>query len=257
MTTDNQKQVPARSMTPLLVISLFISLTETVLGIGVIQTTGGIQIALTVFVIVFPLLIATAFFVILWNRNYVFYSPNEYGQQDVKQYVEAMQKNSRAGSEELFPNIENAVRSQLTSSEIVNELTEIVSRKASERMEDEVASVLASVADKTLETIKEESFITIDSRPLVGEDGQIWQIPYNQYSTVSDLLDNLWYLLNEYNIPSMQFGTLWALRDNKTKKVFKEMGRTWAGRHGQRIDTRSLSDVGLIPGMKLEAIKLK
>ncbi len=257
MTTDNQKEVPVRSMTPLLVISLFISLTETVLGIGVIQTTGGIQIALTVFVIVFPLLIAIAFFVILWNRNYVFYSPNEYGRQDVRQYVEAMQKNSRAGGEELFPNIESAVRNQLTSSEIVNELTEIVSRKASERMGDEVANLLASVADKTLETIKDESFITIDSRPLVGDDGQIWQIPYNQYSTVSELLDSLWYLLKDYSIPSMQFGTLWALRDMKTRKVFKEMGRTWASKHGQRLDERSLSDVGLAPGIKLEAIKLK
>jgi hypothetical protein len=237
------------------VISLFISLTETVLGIGVIQTSGGIQIALTVFVIVFPLLVASAFFVILWNRNYVFYSPSEYGQQDVRQYVEAMQQNSRAGSE-LFPNIENIVRTQLSSSEIVNELTEIVSRKASERMGDEISNVLASVADKTLESIKDESFITIDSRPLVGSDGQIWQIPYNQYSTVSELLDNIWYLLSEYNIPSLQYGTLWALRDLKTKNILKDMGRIWASKHGQRLDTRNLSDVGFMPGIKLEAIKL-
>jgi hypothetical protein len=85
MVIDEHKLSQGRSLTPLWVISLFLSLTETVVGIGVIQTVGAIQIALTAFVIIFPLLIAVGFFLILWNRPYVFYSPSEYGQQNVRQ----------------------------------------------------------------------------------------------------------------------------------------------------------------------------
>jgi hypothetical protein len=71
-------------------ISIFVSLTETVLGVAVSKTTGGPQIALVSFVMIFPLLIAGAFFACLWARPWVFYSPSEYGRIDVQKYVEAL-----------------------------------------------------------------------------------------------------------------------------------------------------------------------
>jgi hypothetical protein len=37
-----------RPLTPLWIVSLFLTLTETVLGVAVTQTAGGVQIALTV-----------------------------------------------------------------------------------------------------------------------------------------------------------------------------------------------------------------
>src|SRR5579884_3659757 len=77
---ENKKQVVEngrRGVTPLWVVSLFVSLTETVLGVGVIHTSGGIQVALTTFMIVFALLVAAAFFLILGFRPYVFYPPTE------------------------------------------------------------------------------------------------------------------------------------------------------------------------------------
>ncbi|HEX9930484.1 MAG TPA: hypothetical protein VGB02_18245, partial [Pyrinomonadaceae bacterium] len=208
MTTGDAKPSAARSLTPLWVVSLFVSLTETVLGIGVIQTTGSIQMALTVFVMVFPLLIAGAFFAILWHKPYVFYSPSEYAQQDVRQYVEAMQSRSRVDSK-LFPEIEHIVRSQLSSSEVVAELTETISRKAGDRVEGQIAKILTSVADRTVESIQDENFLTVDSRKLVGEDGGIWRIPYSRYVTVSELLDYIWLLLDDYGIPSMKYGVIW------------------------------------------------
>ena len=66
------------------------TLTESVLGVALTQVSGGVQVALTTFVIVFALIVAGAFFLILWNRPYVFYSPSEYGDTDPKQFVEAM-----------------------------------------------------------------------------------------------------------------------------------------------------------------------
>jgi hypothetical protein len=82
-----------KAITPLLIVVLFLSLTEIVLGAAVTQTQGGIQVALTVFVICFPVLIATFFFLVLWYRPYVFYPPTEFGQHtNVSEYVEAMQR---------------------------------------------------------------------------------------------------------------------------------------------------------------------
>ena len=78
-------------MSPLGVISLFVSLTEVVTGIAMTQAEAGIQIALTSFVIVFPFSVAAAFFVILWDRPHVFYPPSEYGPDvDVTQFAAAM-----------------------------------------------------------------------------------------------------------------------------------------------------------------------
>jgi hypothetical protein len=79
-----------KQLTPLWVISLFVSLTEVVLGVAASKTTGNIQIALVGFVMIFPLLIAGAFFLCLWARPWVFYPPSEYGQMDVLKYVGAL-----------------------------------------------------------------------------------------------------------------------------------------------------------------------
>ena len=57
---------------------------------SVTQTVGGVQLALTVFVLGFPLGVAAAFFLILWSRPWVFYSPGEYGDTDVGHYVDAL-----------------------------------------------------------------------------------------------------------------------------------------------------------------------
>ena len=79
-----------KQLTPLWVISIFVSLTEVVLGVAASKTTGDIQVALVSFVMTFPLLIAGAFFICLWSRPWVFYPPSEYGRMDVRKYVEAL-----------------------------------------------------------------------------------------------------------------------------------------------------------------------
>ncbi len=79
------------SMTPLWVISLFVSLSEVVTGFAVTQATGSIQVALTVFVVTFPVLVGAAFFAILWKKPYVFYPPTEFGTPtNVSEYVRAL-----------------------------------------------------------------------------------------------------------------------------------------------------------------------
>jgi hypothetical protein len=88
-------------ITPLWIVALFVTLTEAVLGYAITKTEGGVQIALTVFVICFALLVFSAFFLVLWFKPYVFYPPSEYSDGDPKKFVEAM----------LFP--ENRVAEQI------------------------------------------------------------------------------------------------------------------------------------------------
>jgi hypothetical protein len=91
MENHENEVIPTQSrVTPLWIVAAFVTLTETVLGFAVTQVTGGVQIALTCFVIIFALLVAGAFFFILWNRPYVFYSPAEYAGADPKHFVQAM-----------------------------------------------------------------------------------------------------------------------------------------------------------------------
>ena len=91
MTTNSVTWTKSHTkMTPLWVISLFLSLTEVVAGVAVTQTTGNIQVKLVWFVIIFAVLVAGMFFVLLWFRPWTFYPPSEYANVDVQQYVEAL-----------------------------------------------------------------------------------------------------------------------------------------------------------------------
>jgi hypothetical protein len=77
--------------TPLWVIALFVSTAETVSGIAVTHTSGGVQVSLAAFVIAFPLLVAAAFFAILWFRPHHFYAPSEYGSRvGPREFIDAL-----------------------------------------------------------------------------------------------------------------------------------------------------------------------
>ena len=91
MAASSEKISVAHRLTPLWVISLFVSFSEVAFSIAATQTTGTIQVILMIFVVLFPVAVAVGFFVILWKKSYVFYPPSEYGRDvSVEQYVKAM-----------------------------------------------------------------------------------------------------------------------------------------------------------------------
>jgi hypothetical protein len=94
---------------PLWIVSLFVTLTETVLGFALTQTTGGVQMALTVFVLGFPVLVASAFFKTLWSMAWVFYSPNEYGNTDPERFIGALAQAQMARSEKTAEELSRAM----------------------------------------------------------------------------------------------------------------------------------------------------
>lgn len=84
------KKTYSTQLAPLSVISLFLSFTEVTLGVVATKTQGIVQIALTAFVIGFPIFIAIQFFGVLRKKPFVFYPPDAYANLNVTEYVDAM-----------------------------------------------------------------------------------------------------------------------------------------------------------------------
>jgi hypothetical protein len=79
-----------RPITPLWTIALFVTFSETVLGVAAAQTQGGVQVALTCFVICFPLLVAVAFYATLWFRPLNLYAPGDYAGGNFEAFAKAL-----------------------------------------------------------------------------------------------------------------------------------------------------------------------
>jgi hypothetical protein len=89
---STRRPTPTGKITPLVIVASFLTLTEVVLGYAVTRVTDGVQVALTAFVITYAVFVAVAFFVILWNRPWVFYAPSEYGNVDPGKFMSAMRE---------------------------------------------------------------------------------------------------------------------------------------------------------------------
>lgn len=71
----------SKGLTPLGLVAIFASLSEGILGLATTRTDGFVQVSLTIFVIVYALLIPSVFFIILWKKPGVFYPPKEFGSE--------------------------------------------------------------------------------------------------------------------------------------------------------------------------------
>jgi hypothetical protein len=257
MTENNP--VSNKMLTPLWVISLFISLAEVITTIAATQTSGVIQIALTVFAIFFPILIAIGFFLLLWKKPHHLYAPAEYsGQVGVREYIEAITRQQSIDEDKLYETIHDSVHSNLTSPEMVAEITNLVTKKSSQYIEREITSILDNIANKTIDLIREESFITVDPSPMIADKEITWKMNYSKYPHVSAFLDEVFFRITDLiNLPTYNYGQLWVLRDKATGKIFSQLGSNWPPAKGVNLDVRRLQEVGLMPGMELEAIFLK
>lgn len=79
-------------ITPLWIVSSFVTLTEISMTYAVTKLTGLPQAFLVAFVILFPIGVAGAFFLILWNRPENFYAPSDYGTLDPKDFMSAIRR---------------------------------------------------------------------------------------------------------------------------------------------------------------------
>jgi hypothetical protein len=240
-------------MTPLWVISLFLSLTEVVLGVAATRTSGGVQVALVAFVIAFPTAVATAFFATLWSRPQVLYAPGDYGEVRPSEFVTALRSTPPADT--LFDSIRETLQANISSNMMVSEVLTRMELPRTTETERRVEEALEGIAERAVDEIRLNSFVEVDPAPLGIHDK--WTLPYATFQTVSDFLDQIWWdLRDKARIPAFTYASRWALRDVRTNNILMDMGTTWAEGHGMESDLRSLSEVGIYPGARLEIVPL-
>ena len=124
----NTQKTPARGrVTPLWIVASFLTLTEATLCYAVTQVSGGVQIALTAFVIAFALIVACGFFAILWKKPWVFYAPSEYGNIDPRHFRSALHDSPAVGSQiELVKKVEENPRDESAKFTLIDSLADEV-----------------------------------------------------------------------------------------------------------------------------------
>lgn len=106
MNENNTSTYSYKVVTPLNVIMAFIALTEVMAGIAIINTQGVNQLLLVIFLIVFPILIASSYFFILFKKPYVLYSPFEYkSADDIERFINTL-RNTTDDAKSSFQEIE-------------------------------------------------------------------------------------------------------------------------------------------------------
>lgn len=238
------RSIPTRGLSPLWMIALFLSFSETVLGIAVMQTQGGIQIALTTFVVVFPTTVSALFFFILWKKNYVFYPPTEFhGETDVQAFVQAMQSRP--------PDTKTV--SEVAIERVEAKLAHLSSSIDSAKNPREQA---AAVLKEAVEAIR-ESVVRVDSRPLFGPEGRVWEESYVPNLPMGRFLDNLYFAMQPQGLPAYVYGTVWAIRVVETKELITAAGLKWANSNGKDEDDRPIKSLGIKGGATLEIVPLQ
>lgn len=135
-----------KSHGPLWAISVFLGVAEIALVTGVIKTDNGIQITLTVFFVVFTLLIFAFFASVLWFKPQVLYGPTEYRSgTEASEYAQAMMPQFST------PRVDGAATAKPTRS--LDETEEILS---------EASSVSTGPTDKSMEPAKSKTNLLVE-----------------------------------------------------------------------------------------------
>ena len=248
---QNEGAGKQRIISPLSIILAFFSFTEVVLGVGVISTTGLIQVALTVFVISFPIVVAALFFLFLWYRPENFYAPGDFRADKYYLLNRQAARETRTELKEFGPTIAYTVKETLTSEEMINQFIEESSQDVSSK--SKWRDFLSNTADTILDKIAEEDFVTISYTSLSGKTDDRLTFPIEAFADFDALVSSVW-----FNKPDLikqdTYGTQWILRDKASGAVFKHEMPMQKPPGYYYPDQRTLKEVGIHPGMTLEVI---
>jgi hypothetical protein len=140
----------------------------------------------------------------------------------------------------------------LSSPELEAKLTKVVASPPGADSTEIVDGVLDVLRSTTSDTVK-EAFVTLDSVPLLGARGGVWEEPYDPSLSVRLFLNNIYFEMRPH-VRAFTYPDGWVLRDRKTGVLFTAMGRPWAHTQGLSEDERSLQQVGIGPGAMFEVV---
>lgn len=228
----NYFKIKKAALNPLWIITIFFSFTETILGYAVFNTTGTVQIMLTIFVVFFPLLVAISFFVVLWYKPKHLYAPTDY--KDDQSFLDSLKEMPHES--DLGLQIEKTVNNILTSKKLIDEFN-------TEKPE----KILKEAAEKILSKIKEENFITIDLSRLTKSPKDFFLITFDSSLSFQDLTNRIYAKLKV--VKPFTYGFEWVLRNASNDKVYKSSRMVIGAPPGEYIpDKRTLEDMNIKPG---------
>lgn len=230
-----QKSPYNKVITPLGLITVFISFTEVIFGISIINTTGITRILSIIFSFFFSSGVAAIFFFILWHKPVNLFGPRDYSDEQIFLKV--------IGTKEAILNDKTR-------------LLEKLSENIKENIEDEkIKDTIEKISEKYIDEIK-NSMLNISYSEYSGNSNDDLEIQYNASSDFDDLT-NIVYYGRTYFKP-YTYGFDWVLREKESKKIFKHARMITKANPGEYVrDTRSLDDMGILPGMTLEVIKIE
>lgn len=250
-----EPRLKASPLTPLGIIAMFVALSETVAGLAAVKTEGATQLIFAVFAISFPVLVAVLFFAILWKRSYVFYPPQEFGQNvDVARYVEAM-RHQAIGNQEVVSLVQTSIAEAFKSQEAKNVLTRLTTEHPL-ATESALRDASAAISQEVLDRFQ-HSMIRINIAEFADSDTDALELvfPYDPSQEAFHLLSAVYFQISN-RVPAYSYGKVWALRDSRSGQLMLPAGVNWADSHALLESSATVRQLGINAGMTLRATRL-
>ncbi|MCA1600651.1 MAG: hypothetical protein LC776_03050 [Acidobacteria bacterium] len=233
-----------RILNPIWLISLFVGLTEVTTGIAATQTSGWTQKIFTIFSVLFPSMVASLFFLILWKKPAVLYAPGDYTEQtSVSTFASALSSSANRN----YATIESVIQSTIETI-----LPPLLEGSNSTDRKSVVNKAVAAAHRDLLNRI-----IEVDLSSIYGTSQEPLRIPVSDSSTVSEVLNQVWRSIAEYFDP-FTINKDWFIVDSSTGAVLDKMGAEWARKNlGTEWDYRLIGEVGITPGARWKVQVLK
>jgi hypothetical protein len=227
----------ASGASPLWIIALFIALSEVTAGVAAITTDGAARLIFAIFAVSFPVVVLTCFAWLLVAHTPKLYPPDQYS-NDIS--PERFAAGVRTGiSKDNFDFLGHVMLEALVDSNSIG--------GSGERTADEAKSNLI----ERFEASARERAITVDLSA-IAKGAPEFLFPADDVSTVSDLLNNIYFALAP-NVGPFEYLSSWVLR----REDGEILDQVRSGREALEVDMRTLTDVGIEPGERLVVEPLK
>jgi len=233
-----------RVINPLWIISLFVGLSETTVGVAATQAVGWVQGLLAVTATVFPVLVSGAFFATIWLRPEVLYAPGDFPEHvPVPDFVHGLHRSGAASVDLVGSLLRETLESVLPA---------VLAPQIPGGEVDQVVGAVLAGAQNDLEA----RILRVDLNLVSAELG-VLEVVVDNRLTADGLLDMIWAAMREkVYIRAYTYGTDWVLIERSSLKAFDHMGSSWAEAQGLDDDERQLEQVGIVPGTELAVVRV-
>lgn len=218
------------------VIAIFAGIAE-ISGTGVLPFISPENQALYIwFLMSFPFALVLLFFATLNFNHSNLYAPSDYSSDDAFLKGVRPHREERSFAYKLEKELESNIEVALDSLSL-NDKEKPLSKE--------------EIADAISHTMRSNSFVRIDARPLTGNESDIYELPYVVFNTMQEFIKEVYFLLSDY-VGKFEYGHSWTLRFNSSYKSIESLRlAAGVGRDHKFEDNRSLEEVGIRPGMTL------